>query len=91
MMLSSSIEKMMGKNLTSLPVCLIRNYSLRKVFRKANISHGGNMCFDHPFSTYVKFFDKLIFVTLSTPLTTTHTCAYLGVRNTVYRKILRTY
>ena len=37
MMLSSSIEKMMGKNLTKPPVCLIRNYSFKayaKFFEK---------------------------------------------------------
>ena len=42
----------------------------------------------HSFSTYAEFSEKLTFLT---PLISTHMCAYQGVRNGSFRKILRTY
>ena len=43
---------------------------------------------DHPFSTYVKFYAKLTFLT---PLIRTLTCAYKKVRNVSFSENLPTF
>ena len=43
---------------------------------------------DHSFSTYAEFSEKLLFLT---PLIRKRKCVYQGVKELVFRKILRTY
>ena len=49
---------------------------------------GLNREWGHPLSTYAKFSKKLTFLT---PLIRTRRCAYQGVRNVSFSKILRMY
>ena len=66
-----------GKVIRIKAVCVVL-HSLSMISKNLNSSRMGKWLTAHLLSTYAKFSEKLTFLT---PLISTHTCAYRGVRN----------